>query len=94
MISRATHVCLAPHVRMRDDPRTGRPMLLAPERGLELNDTAARIAILCREERTVAEIVDRLVLDSDGATAQQIEDEVLAFLRELEDRALLVVRAP
>jgi hypothetical protein len=77
---------------MRDDPRTGKPMLLAPERGLELNPTGARIAILCREERTAGEIVDRLVLDSDGATAQQIEDEVLSFLRALEERGLLVAR--
>lgn len=92
MISRGSHVCLASHVRMRDDPRTGRPMLLAPERGLELNDTGARIATLCREERTAGEIIDRLVLDSDGATAQQIEDEVLAFLRALEERGLLVAR--
>ena len=90
MIDRATRVCLARHVRMRDDPRTGRPMLLAPERGLELNPTGARIAVLCREERTAGEIIDRLVLDSDGATARQIEDEVLSFLRQLEERGLLV----
>lgn len=94
MIDRATRVCLARHVRMRDDPRTGRPMLLSPERGLELNATGARIAILCREPRTVGEIIDRLVLDSDGATPQQIQGEVLAFLGALEDRALLVVGAP
>jgi hypothetical protein len=74
---------------MRDDPRTGKPMLLAPERGLELNATGARIAVLCREERTAGEIIDRLILDSDGATDRQIEDEVLSFLRALEERGLL-----
>ncbi len=93
MIDRATRVCLARHVRMRDDPRTGKPMLLAPERGLELNATGARIAVLCREERTAGEIADRLALESEGATAGQIEDEVLVFLRALEERGLLVARA-
>jgi pyrroloquinoline quinone biosynthesis protein D len=93
MIDRATRVCLARHVRMRDDPRTGKPVLLAPERGLELNATGARIAGLCREERTAGEIVDRLVQDSDGVTAgATIEDQVLSFLRALEERGLLVAR--
>jgi len=93
MIHLETRVCLARHARLRDDPRTGKPILLAPERGLELNPTGARIARLCGEERPVAEIVERLAGESDGSTARaQIEDEVLAFLRALEERGLLVAR--
>ena len=52
------------------------------------------MAALCREERAVRDIVERMVsaaIDSPTARAQ-IEDEVLAFLRALEDRGLLMVR--
>jgi hypothetical protein len=67
-------------------------MLLYPEKGLELNETAARVAAHCFEPCTVAEIVEQMVAAGDGATPRaQIEDEVLAFLRALEDRGLLVV---
>jgi coenzyme PQQ biosynthesis protein PqqD len=94
VIDRESRVCLARHARLRDDPRTGRPILLAPERGLELNPTGARIARLCGQERAVADIVEQLAGDSDGGTARaQIEDEVLAFLRALEERGLLVTRS-
>jgi hypothetical protein len=95
MIDRATRVGLARHARLRDDPRSGKPMLLAPERGLELNPTGARIAALCGGEPTVGEIVDRLVAETEGSVpAAQIELEVLSFLRSLEERGLLVARAP
>ena len=91
MIDRDTRVCLAKHARLRDDPRTGKPILLAPERGLELNATGARIARLCAEARAVGDIVDRLAGESDGGTARaQIEQDVLAFLRSLEERGLVV----
>jgi coenzyme PQQ biosynthesis protein PqqD len=94
MIDSQTRVCLARHARLRDDPRTGKPILLAPERGLELNATGARIARLCGQERPVADIVDRLLAESDGgAPRAQIEAEVLSFLRALEERGLLQVRA-
>jgi len=94
MIELDSRVCLARHARLRDDPRTGQPILLAPERGLELNPTGARIARLCGEERPVADIVERLAGESDGATTRaQIEVEVLAFLRALEERGLLVTRS-
>lgn len=92
MIDRTTRLSLARQVRLKLDPRTGKQVLLYPEKGLALNDTAARVAALCREPSSVAEIVDRMVAGGDGATPRdQIEDEVLAFLRALEDRGLLMV---
>ncbi|MFL5308079.1 MAG: pyrroloquinoline quinone biosynthesis peptide chaperone PqqD [Polyangia bacterium] len=95
MIQRGTRVSLARHARLRDDPQSGKPVLLAPERALELNATGARIAVLCGAEATVGEIVDRLIAETDGSPpAAQIESEVLSFLRALEDRGLLVVRGP
>jgi pyrroloquinoline quinone biosynthesis protein D len=93
MIDQASRVRLARHARLRDDPRTGKPILLAPERGLELNPTGAQIVRLCGEERAVADIVERLVGEGDGETARaRIEEEVLSFLRALEERGLLVAR--
>jgi coenzyme PQQ biosynthesis protein PqqD len=94
VIDRATRVSLARHARLRDDPRSGRPVLLAPERGLELNATGARIAGLCRDGLTVGEIVQRLAAEAQGAGAEQIEAEVLSFLRALWERGLLVARSP
>lgn len=92
MIERTTRLSLARQVRLKLDPRSGKQMLLYPEKGLELNDTAARVAALCFEPSTVAEIVERMAAAADAATPRaQIEDEVLAFLRALEDRGLLVV---
>jgi len=91
-----SRVSLARQARLKLDPRTGRQMLLYPEKGLDLNDTAARVAALCREERAVHDIVERMVAGAiESPTARrQIEDEVLAFLRALEDRGLLMVRNP
>jgi coenzyme PQQ biosynthesis protein PqqD len=95
VIQRTTRLSLARQVRLKLDPRSGKQMLLYPEKGLELNDTAARVAALCREPCTVGDIVDQLVAAADGeALPARIEDEVLAFLRALEDRGLLVVQAP
>ena len=95
MIERTTRLSLARQVRLKLDPRSGKQVLLYPEKGLELNETAARVAALCGEERAVADILARMVATVDGATARAtVEDEVLAFLRALEDRGLLVVHAP
>jgi coenzyme PQQ biosynthesis protein PqqD len=91
-----SRVSLARQARLQLDPRKGRQILLYPEKGLDLNDTAARVAALCREEWAVRDIVERMVsaaIDSPIAR-RQIEDEVLAFLRALEDRGLLMVREP
>jgi coenzyme PQQ biosynthesis protein PqqD len=80
---------LAGKARLRVDPRSGKHMLLYPERGLELTETAARIAKLCGQGLTVAGIVDKLAGAYADADHQRIEAEVLAFLRSLEDRGLL-----
>jgi coenzyme PQQ biosynthesis protein PqqD len=81
---------LATKARLRVDPRSGKHMLLYPERGLELSESAARIAKLCGRGLTVAGIVDELAAQFAEADHQRIEDEVLSFLRSLDDRGLLV----
>jgi coenzyme PQQ biosynthesis protein PqqD len=85
---------LARKARLRVDPRTGKHMLLYPERGLELTESAARVAKLCGEGLTVAQIVDRLAAAHADADHARIEAEVLSFLRALEDRGLLAWGEP
>jgi coenzyme PQQ biosynthesis protein PqqD len=83
---------LAAKARLRFDARSGKQILLYPERGLELTDSAARIVALCGEGRTVAAIVDALAAAS-GEPQSRIEGEVLTFLRALDERGLLTVDA-
>jgi coenzyme PQQ biosynthesis protein PqqD len=80
---------LAPKARLRKDARSGRYMLLYPERGMELNATGVAIVQLCDGQATVKEIVDLLVRRYASTPSHVIESEVLSFLGALQDRALL-----
>ena len=91
MIGPDTRVRLAGKARLRFDERSGKHMLLYPERGLELSETAARIAVLCSSgDHTVSGIVDEMTAAADGEPRARIEADVMAFLRSLDDRGLLV----
>jgi len=80
---------LARKTRLRYDARSGKHVLLYPERGLELSDTAAEIALLCTGADTVTGIVDKLHARHRAEPRARIEAEVVAFLQELGDRGLL-----
>ena len=88
MIELDTRVRLARKVRLRRDPRSSKMMLLYPERGLELSDTAADVAALC-DGRTAVAIVDELAARYTGVAREPIERDVLSFLRTLAERGLL-----
>ncbi len=93
MIEAATTPRLVPAARLRFD-RVGRRMLLLyPERGMVLNPTAAAIVELCTGEYRVSEMVELLARETGGPRVE-IEHEVLAFLRELERRRLLLLVPP
>jgi coenzyme PQQ biosynthesis protein PqqD len=94
MIDDQARVRLAARVRLRFDRHSGKVVLLYPERGLELNETAARIAELCGEERRVADLVELVAARGAVAPRAVIERDVLAFLSALDDRGLLEVRRP
>lgn len=93
MIDLGTRVRLAPKARLQFDRRSGRHILLYPERGLTLNPTAAEIAEMCRDEVAVGAIIERLSTASPDDARSRIEADVLAFLAALEDRGLLVLGA-
>jgi pyrroloquinoline quinone biosynthesis protein D len=80
---------LASKARLRLDRRTNRYLLLYPERGMQLNATAADIVQLCTGEHTVAEIVARLAEKYAPQPPEVIEREVHSFLSALSERALL-----
>jgi len=80
---------LSPKVRLRFDRRTGRSLLLYPERGLELNETATEIAHRCTGESTVADMVQHLAQIYADVSPGDITREVDDFLTALADRGLL-----
>jgi len=80
---------LSPKVRLRFDRRTGRHLLLYPETGLELNNTATAIAHLCTGEWTIDDMVDHLTQTYDGVSPSGVRREVYEFLEVLAGRGLL-----
>ena len=79
---------LAPKTKLRLDPKTGKYMLLYPEKGLALNPTGAAILKLCDGERTLAAIVTALG-EEFRSDADVLRKEVLGFVQALLDRGLL-----
>ena len=89
MIDPQMRPTLAAKARLRKDARSGRYMLLYPERGMELNATGVEIVRLCDGQATVGEIVATLARRYASTPSDVIESEVLSFLGALQDRALL-----
>lgn len=89
MISAVDRPRLSPKVRLRFDRRTGRYLLLYPEKGLELNGTATEIAGLCTGECTIDDIAQRLARIYVDVSPVEIKRDVHAFLNTLAGRGLL-----
>jgi pyrroloquinoline quinone biosynthesis protein E len=79
---------LSRKARVQPDPRDGCPVLLSPERGLRLGDTAAAIVALCDGTRELDAIVDALATRY-AAPRDVIARDVDALLGDLHDRGLL-----
>lgn len=79
---------LAAKTKLRLDPKTGKHVLLYPEKGLLLNPTGAAILTLCTGEHTLAAIVETLAAQFQSEPAR-LEPEVLSFVQGLLDRGLL-----
>jgi pyrroloquinoline quinone biosynthesis protein D len=80
---------LARKARVRPDQHTGGTLLLLPEKGLALNETARQIVTLCTGESTVDEIIDRLAALAGAPPRDEVAVEVNAFLTALMQRGLL-----
>jgi len=79
---------LAPKTKLRLDPKTGKYVLLYPEKGLLLNPTGAAILKLCDGEHSLSAIVATLAVEF-RSEARALEGEVLTFVQGLLDRGLL-----
>jgi pyrroloquinoline quinone biosynthesis protein D len=76
-------------VRLRFDEPTQSWLLLAPERGLVLNSTAAEVIRLLDGTRSLAEIVTQLASTYPDADADVITRETESLLERLLQRGLL-----
>jgi coenzyme PQQ biosynthesis protein PqqD len=87
-LSRESRPKLAPKARLKWDRHENKHMLLYPERGMLLNETAAAIVQACDGQRTIAEIA--VTIASAGKVdASAVERDVLDFVESLRVRALL-----
>jgi pyrroloquinoline quinone biosynthesis protein D len=91
MLSLATRPRLAAKARLRWDRKGERYMLLYPERGLVLNGTAADVVRLCTGELTVGAIVEQLAAKYAPQPRDAIEQEIVAFLTRMAERALVTL---
>jgi coenzyme PQQ biosynthesis protein PqqD len=84
---------LSPKARLKWDARERRYLLLYPERGLALSDTASAILKLCDGAHSLDAIADALLRTSPASDRQAILDDVAAFLGEMQRRGLVIAGA-
>jgi pyrroloquinoline quinone biosynthesis protein D len=82
---------LAGKARLKWDRKGERYMLLYPERGMTLSETAAAILKKCDGERSAEAIAVELAAErgADVLGAATIRADVLAFLEEMRRRGLV-----
>jgi coenzyme PQQ biosynthesis protein PqqD len=80
---------IAPHARLKWDGRERRMMLLYPERGLALSDTAAAILKLCDGAHAVEQIVESLAREHPSSDLDTVRADVESFLAEMSRRGLV-----
>ncbi len=71
-----------------DEPES-RWMLIYPERGLALNETAAEVVKLCDGSRSVDEIIATIARAGARASVAEIDRDVRQFLARLYEKNLL-----
>lgn len=74
-------------VRLRFDRHASQTMILAPERGYVLNESAAEVATRCDGRRSIAEIVAAIAIER-GLRPEAIEADVIGFVAELREKGL------
>ena len=79
---------LAAKVRLRFDRHSGQYLLIFPERGIQLDATAAEIVKLCDGVRSIATIAQELA-QRYAQDVTQIEKDVLELLQSLHDRCVV-----
>jgi len=80
---------LARKARLRFDAREDKNVLLSPERGLVLNETAASVLGLCDGIRTIDAIVDALAAGHAPGERARIAGDVMDLLERLVSRTVI-----
>jgi pyrroloquinoline quinone biosynthesis protein D len=75
-------------VRLKFDPIEKQFLLLYPERGMKLSDSAAEILQRCDGERTVEMIAAELA-HKTGAPLAVVRKDVVSFVDEMKSRGLV-----
>jgi pyrroloquinoline quinone biosynthesis protein D len=89
MITLESRPKLASKARLKWDRKADSYLLLYPESGLILNDTASRVLLRCGGDHTVGSIIDSLVCRYLNSRRKDIEWDVLSFLHDMVTRGLL-----
>jgi pyrroloquinoline quinone biosynthesis protein D len=77
---------LVRRARLQLDAISGANVLLSPERGLVLNESAAAIVGLCRGGQTIDQMADQLATRADRA---RVRADIVELLSELHRRRLI-----
>jgi pyrroloquinoline quinone biosynthesis protein D len=86
-------LAIAASARLRWDPIDARHVLLSPERGLALSETATEVVRLCDGTRTASDIVRVCVEKYSEGDPAKIDADVRGVLSELRTRRLVVEKA-
>jgi len=88
LVSGASCLRFAPHVKFRHDETRGRWVVLAPERLLLPDDQAVEILKLVDGARSVDSVIDELARRFE-APREVIAGDVVAMLQDLADKGVL-----
>ena len=80
---------LARKAKLRFDEIDQAWMLLLPERGLKLNESAAPVIKLCDGEHTRREIIDTLIPDFPAANPREVKISAMFFIDQFEEQGIL-----
>jgi pyrroloquinoline quinone biosynthesis protein D len=82
---------IARKARLRWDKIASRYLLLFPERGLELNDSAAAILKLCDGSHSEEAIAEALARETGNGDLEAVRRDVVAFIDDMKRRGLVDV---
>lgn len=80
---------LSARARLKWDRFGNRYLLLYPERGLALNESAAAILRLCDGDHSIDEIVEELLRAHAAPDAEIVRRDVMALLEAMLKRGLV-----
>ena len=91
-LTKESIVYLPRGVRIKEDKVRERTVLVAPERTVALDEIGVAILAIVDGEKTLADIVEELSVKYN-APKQEIGNDVVAFLRDLQNRGYLDVKS-